>query len=289
VIGPRARVVRSRRAAGAALALLLGGCGAPTSGNGGDAAAQSPLVVAAAADLLPAFTQLGQDFERTTGQRVVFSFGSSGLLAQQLLEGAPMDLYASASATFVERLLAAGIGEPDTRTTYAFGRIVIWSTAERWNAGEGWDTLADLASDSTIRTVAIANPEHAPYGLAARQALEAAGVADVLAPRLVFGENVADAQRLVATGNADVGIIALSLAIAAGGADASGPAHRSPLRGRWVLVDAALHAPLQQDMLVVARDPQRAAQARAFVAFVASPEGRAVMRQYGFRLPQDAP
>jgi len=274
------RNLRTRVAAGAVLALLAllaSACGSdPARGTAG------PLVVAAASDLLPAFTLLGEEFERTTGHRVVFSFGSSGLLAQQLIEGAPMDVYASASANFVDRVLAAGVGDPATRTTYAFGRLVIWSTPERWSAADGWDTLTDVALDPDVRSVAIANPEHAPYGSAARQALEQAGVAGAIGPRLVFGENVTDAQRLVATGNADVGIIALSLATAADAPDGPG------VGGRWVLIDEALHAPLQQELIVIARDDERAAVARAFVAFLASSDGRTVMRRSGFLLPGDA-
>jgi molybdate transport system substrate-binding protein len=230
----------------------------------------SPLVVAAASDLRPAFSELGERFEELTGAPVVFSFGSSGLLAQQLIEGAPMDVYASADAAFVDRVLAAGVGDAASRMTYATGRLTIWSRSSSW---ADWGSLEEVISDPGVQVIAIANPEHAPYGRAAEQALQAAGVWEAARPRLVLGENVSDAQRLAATGNADVAIVALSLALAAGET------------GRWVLIDAALHAPLRQDLLVVTSDPVRARAAQAFVALVRSEEGQAVMQRFGFVLP----
>ena len=238
--------------------------------------ADDPLLIAGAADLQPAFTVLGERFEQATGEQVVFSFGSSGQLAQQLIEGAPMDLYASANVAFVEQVLAAGVGDPDTQSTYAFGRITIWSPDDAWR---NWDTLEDLADDEDLVNLAIANPQHAPYGLAARQALESAGVWDRIEPKLVYGENIADTQRLAASGNAEAAIVALSLALAA---DEAGD-------GTWVLLDEDLHEPLQQDLVVVAEDPDRAALAARFIAFVEAEEGRQVMRRFGFLLPGEQP
>ncbi|MFA9443798.1 molybdate ABC transporter substrate-binding protein [Egicoccus sp. AB-alg6-2] len=242
------------------------------SGGGAGAATDDPLLVAAASDLRPAFAELGAAFEAEAGERVVFNFGSSGQLAQQIIEGAPMDLFASASVAYVERVLEAGVGDAATQATYAHGRLAMWSPAARWRE---WDDLEELAADDRIRTVAIANPEHAPYGLAARQALESAGVLDRIGPKLVHGENVSDAQRLAATGNADVAIVALSLALAA---DEAG-------EGDWQAVDAGLHEPLQQDLLIVASDPDRARRAARFAAFVNGEQGRAVMRRFGLSLP----
>lgn len=242
-----------------------------------DGGADGGLVVAAAADLRPAFTAIAERFTAETGIEVVLTFGSTGRLTQQVVEGAPMDVLAAADATYVDRVLAAGIGDAASRTTYAIGRIVVWSATEDPSA---WRDLATLASDPRVRTLAIANPDHAPYGRAARAALEGVGAWDALEGRVVLGDNVADAQRLAASGNADVAIVALSLAIAA---DEAG-------QGRWVLVDDALHPPLVQDMLVVSRDEQRALLARRFVAFVASADGRAIMERYGFTPPDgDAP
>lgn len=265
--------VRARAVSGlVALALLATAC----SGDAPAVTADEPLLIAGASDLLPAFTVLGEDFEAATGEEVVFNFGSSGQLAQQLIEGAPMDLYASANVAFVERVLDAGVGDPDTQATYAFGRITIWSPDDAWR---GWEGLEQLAADDAIEVVAIANPEHAPYGLAARQAFETAGLWDTVQPKLVFGENISDTQRLAATGNADVAIVALSLALAA---DEAGD-------GTWVLLDEDLHEPLQQDLVVVAEDPDRAALAARFIDHVNSEEGRQVMRRFGFLLPGERP
>jgi molybdate transport system substrate-binding protein len=179
-------------------------------------------------------------------------------------------VYASANVSFVDEVLASGIGDPATVATYAFGRITIWSAAEAWG---GWTGLDDLVADRGIQFLAIANPEHAPYGLAARQALEAVGSWETIRPKLVFGENISDTQRLAHTGNADAGIVALSLAIAVGD------------RGAWVLVDQALHEPLEQVLVVITDHLVRAEAATAFAAFVNSPEGREVMVRYGFVLP----
>jgi molybdate transport system substrate-binding protein len=270
----------------AALALLSTSCaaagtgsdpGAPPTGATDDEVAASPaeagdLVIAGASDLNPAFTLLGEMFEEETGTDVVFDFGSSGQIAQRIIEGQPVDLFASANAGFVDQVVDAEVGDPGTRLTYAFGRIVLWADDARWR---DWDTIEAAVADDEVRNFAIANPEHAPYGMAGRQALVAAGVLDAVDERLVLGENVSDTQRLIETGNADVGIIALSLAIAADERDV----------GEWSLIDASLHEPLQQDLVVTTDDPERAARAAEFVAFVASEDGREVMRRFGFLLP----
>lgn len=249
--------------------LLVSGCGdvhPASEGLTGDAA----LLVAAAADVRPAFEEIGVMFTAATGHEVIFDFGSSGQLAQRIIEGAPVDVYASASASFVDQVLGSGVADPDTRATYALGRITIWSMAGRWG---GWTDLADLVADPDVIFVAIANPEHAPYGVAAKQALVSAGLWETVEPRLVFGENISDTQRLADTGDADAAIVALSLAIAAGE------------RGEWVLIDEALHEPLEQTLIVVTDDPDRVEAATAFAAFVTQPAGRNVMTRYGFVLP----
>lgn len=258
----------------AAVAVLCSAC-SPTASADLDGIT---LVVAGASDLRPAFTELAESFEQLTGVPVVLSLGSSGQLAQQLIEGAPMDVYASADAAFIDRVLASGVGDAASRTTYAIGRIAIWSRTASWG---DWDTLVDIAADPGVRVIAIANPEHAPYGRAAKQALETAGVWSAVEPRLVFGENVSDTQRLATTGDADVAIVALSLALAAD--EVREP--DEPAGGRWILIDESLHAPLRQDLVVTAADPVRAAVAREFLAHLASEEGQAVMLRFGFVRP----
>jgi molybdate transport system substrate-binding protein len=258
--------------------ILLAGCTADevrgTNGSGGTAPLRAPLVVAAAADLGPAFTLLGERFEEETGVNVVFDFGSSGRLAQQAAAGAPFDLFASADAHFIDRVLEAGIGDPATRSTYAIGRLTLWARADRWG---GWTSLEEAIDDSTVATIAIANPAHAPYGRAAKQVLETLGHWEALSDRLVFGDNIADTQRIASTGDADVALVALSLALAAD--------ERS--EGRWVLVPSDLHAPLRQDLIVVASDQTRADLARRFAMLIASEDGRTVMRRYGFVPPDE--
>lgn len=223
------------------------------------------ITVAAASDLRPAFDDLGASFTARTGTKVTFSYGSSGQLRTQILNGAPFDLFASASTAFVDEIISAGRGRVGTRADYAYGRIVLWTS----DAATRPAKVEDLGSSRFAR-IAIANPEHAPYGLAAVQALKSAGVFDRVKARLVFGENISDTFRIARSGNADVGIIALSLAIADG----------TP----YTLIPSTLHEPLQQT-LVVTGDGERGDAAVAFAAHVNSPEGRQVMIRYGFTLP----
>ncbi len=233
------------------------------------------LLVAGASDLRPAFEEIGELFIAETGHEVIFDFGSSGQLAQRIIEGAPVDVYASANVAFADRVLESGVGHASTKATYAFGRITIWSVAEVWG---GWTDLEQLVADPGITFLAIANPQHAPYGLAAKEAFVSAGLWDSIEPRLVFGENISDTQRLADTRDADAAIVALSLAIAAGD------------RGEWVLIDEALHTPLEQALIVITDDPLRIEAATAFAAFVNEPAGREVMTRFGFVLPgEEAP
>ncbi|HVR32804.1 MAG TPA: molybdate ABC transporter substrate-binding protein [Acidimicrobiia bacterium] len=261
-----------------AVSLLLGivlatvACRSDANALDGALTGDQSLLVAGASDLRPAFEEIAALFTARTGHEIVFDFGSSGQLAQRIVEGAPVDVYASANVSYVREVLASGRGDPATTATYAFGRIVIWSRTDQWN---GWETPEDLAADPDLRFLAIANPDHAPYGLAARQALESVGVWEDLEPTLVFGENISDTKRLADTGDADAALIALSLAIAAGG------------QGEWALVDEALHEPLEQALVVITEDPGRKPAAAAFAGFVNGPEGREVMTRYGFVLPDE--
>lgn len=223
--------------------------------------------MAAASDLARAFEVLGEAFTATTGIRPVFSFGSSGLLARQVEAGAPLDAFASADRALVDRAIASGACDAATKTLYGRGRLVVW-----WPEGSTVPPpgrLIDLA-DPRFRRIAIANPEHAPYGRAAREALTAVGICDAVAPRLVFGENVLQAFQFAATGNTEVAIVALALALGAGG-------------GR-LDVDASLHAPLDQ-VMVACRRGRHPDAGRAFVRFVDGETGRAIMRRYGFETP----
>ena len=259
------------------LPLLLLACskGGGGSGNGdasGDGARKGePLRVAAAADLSLAFKDVGAAFEKASGKRVDFSFGSTGLLAKQISEGAPYDVFAAANMSFVDDVVRDGACLGETRALYARGRIVLWSR-------DPWALPKDIGDlkDPKYAKVAIANPDHAPYGKAAREALTRAGVWATVEPRAVYGENVQQTLMFARTGNADVAIVALSLAVV------------SP--GNYVAIDESLHAPLDQALVVCKGGGKgaKANEARAFVTFVGSEAGRTIMRRYGFLLPGEA-
>ncbi|GAB4446581.1 MAG: molybdate ABC transporter substrate-binding protein [Chloroflexi bacterium OHK40] len=226
------------------------------------------LTVAAAADLTPAFQELGALFTEQTGTPVVFNFGSTGQLAQQIERGAPFDLFYAANKSFIEDLNARGLVIPDTMAVYAQGRLTLWTRSDSALKPE---TIADLAKPEYAR-IAIANPEHAPYGQAAKHALEQAEIWEAVEPRLVFGENIAQTLTLADTGNVDVAIVALSLSIQSDGA--------------WTLIPAELHSdyPLIQMAAAITGTPHEGA-ARQFIAFVNGPAGHAIMKKYGFILP----
>lgn len=230
---------------------------------------KAEIIVAAAADLAPAFEELGRQFAQETGTRVTFSFGSTGTLAKQIENGLPIDLFASANVEFIDQLEHQGLIMSETKALYARGRITIWTRADSTSKIE---RIEDLARPDVAR-IAIANPEHAPYGRAAREALESAGIWKAVESKLVYGENVRQAMQYAETGNADAAITALSLSV------------RS--NGRWTLVPEELHKPLDQALAVI-KGAQREQEARRFAEFINSTRGRATMREYGFILPGEA-
>lgn len=230
------------------------------------AAGARSLTVAAAADLQFAFTEIGALFEKETGGRVVFSFGSTGNLARQIENGAPVDIFAAASLQFIEDLVSQGLLIANTRQVYALGRIVLASNRQ---AGLRLHDLRDLLRPE-VKRVALANPEHAPYGLAAKQALESLGIWNLVRPKLVYGENVRQALQYVQTGNAEAGIVALSIA--------------NVPEVTYFLIDEWLHRPLKQALAVV-KGTKNEDLARRFIAFVNGPKGRSIMKRYGFLLP----
>lgn len=270
-------VVHCSSAAAVLLVLAAAGCSkdrtGPGAGDGGSGPRTGePLRVAAASDLALAFEEVGATFERETGKRVAFSFGSTGLLAKQIAEGAPFDVFAAANESFVDDVVRAGACLGDTRALYARGRIVLWSNDPAALPKD----ITDLADGARYAKIAIANPEHAPYGRAAREAMTRAGVWPRVQPRTVFGENVQQALMFARSGNAEVAIVALSLAVT------------SP--GHYVPVDPGLHEPLDQ-ALVACNGGSKGAnlnEARAFVAFVGREPSREIMRRYGFLLPGEA-
>jgi molybdate transport system substrate-binding protein len=231
---------------------------------------REPLLVSAAADLTPAFQELGKQFEQQEGTRVLFNFGSTGQLAQQIEQGARVDLFAAANVSFIEGLEKKFLILPGTKALYAQGRITLWM---RDDSPLKLERVEDLARPE-FKKVAIANPEHAPYGAAAREALETAGVWEVVAKKLVYGENISQTLQYAESGNVDAAIVALSLS--------------TQSKGRWVLIPAEMHKPLIQALGVIT-GTEHEQEARRFAAFVNAPQGREVMRKYGFVLPGEEP
>jgi molybdate transport system substrate-binding protein len=224
------------------------------------------LIVFAASDLGPALQKLVPQFENTAKARVTVALGSSGTLAQQIRNGAPADVFFAANESFIDGLIPDGLVLSQSRLRYARGRIVLVTLHA---SPARIKSLQDLA-DPKVRRIAIANPAHAPYGLAAQQALEASGLWKLVQPKLVFGENVQQAVQFVRSGSVDAGIVARSVAEAP---DLT-----------WELVDDKLHAPLSQMAAIVTRTKEPAL-ARSFLDFVSGEQGRIVMRRLGFLLP----
>jgi molybdate transport system substrate-binding protein len=219
--------------------------------------------VAAAADLAVAFGEIGAAYEKERGHKVVFSFAASGLLAKQLAEGAPFDVFAAASGAYADEAIRAGACQGSTRVRYARGQLVLWTRAPPAPA-----SLAALAEPRYAR-IAVANPAHAPYGQAALEALIRAGLAEKLKPRLVYGENVQQALQFVQSGNADVGLVARSLAASAGGS--------------LTVVPESAHSPIEQVMVACGKDATRLAAARAFIGLVTGPAGRTILERHGLQ------
>jgi molybdate transport system substrate-binding protein len=240
---------------------------------GGRCSAGPPAVrVAAAADLQFALEDIAERFTADSGPRTNLVFGSSGTLARQIREGAPFDLFLSADEAFVEQLRQAGLTR-DGGALYAIGRIVLFAPpGSPLDPAEGLDGLAQHVQRGSIRRFAIANPEHAPYGRAAEEALRARGLWDGLRPSLVYGENVAQAAHFATTGNAAGGIIAYSLALA--------PAMQD--QGSFALIPEEGHAPLRQRMVLLRRAD---AGAERFYEYLQQPAAREILARYGFILP----
>jgi molybdate transport system substrate-binding protein len=250
----------------APVVLLAGVAAVPGSAQ---APAPGPLTVFAASDVGPAFKQIVPQFERNTRTTVTLVLGSTGTLAQQIRNGAPADVFFAANESFVKDLASEKLTLRQTHSIYARGRVVAVSLK---SSGIRIHSLSDLASVK-IRRIAVANPQHAPYGLAAKQALEASGLWATLEPKLVFGENVQQAVQFVRSGSAEAGLVARSVA--------------DTPDLHWKLVDDRLHAPLNQMAVVLARTKQPAASL-SFIEFVNGRQGRFVMRQFGFLLPGES-
>ena len=223
------------------------------------------LLVLAAAGVTLAIEDLVRSYEARTGEEVSVVLGSSGDLSAQIRYGAPADVFLSADASFMDALVEAGHIDPASRRVYATGRLALVVPP-----GQLLPASVEAVTHPRFRFLALANPDHAPYGRAAREALERLGLWSHVQPRVVVGENVAQALQFVRTGNADAGLVALSLVRGA-------PGDVLPHR----LVDDSLYAPLPQ-VAGIAVGSARPARARAFLDFLASPEGQEILGRYGF-------
>ncbi len=242
---------------------------------GGQVRAQEAPVVAAAADLRFALAEVAEAFARDSQREVRLTFGSSGDFSRQIRQGAPFQMFLSADEQFVLDLAATGF-TVDDGLLYAVGHLAIMVPTGSPLKADG--TLADLKAaldDGRLKKFAIANPEHAPYGRRAEEALRQAGVWEAIADRLVFGENAAQAAQFAIGGDTQGGIVAYSLALS--------PSVSK--RGSYALIPAAWHRPLRQRMALVKGAGETA---RLFYRFMQTPSARVIMGRYGFALPGES-
>ena len=226
--------------------------------------------IAAASDLQFALEEIVTAFEAGNNAKVLVSFGSSGNFYSQLEQGAPFDLFLSASADYTKRLEAKGLTEPNSRKLYAVGRLVIWVHN---NLGLKVDTLKEQTLlGSNVQHIAIANPDHAPYGQAAVDFLTKAGLYEQINAKLIYGENISQAAQL-ALSSGNVGIIALSLAL--------NPAMQEA--GDYWLIPLENHLRLEQEMVILKN--QNRPEVQAFYTFMQNDLARDILEQYGFVLP----
>ncbi|MCC6390415.1 MAG: molybdate ABC transporter substrate-binding protein [Bryobacterales bacterium] len=218
----------------------------------------SHLLVASASDLAPAQTDLASSFHRLTGIHAKFVNGASGMLARQIASGAPYDVFLSANKLFVDDLVRSGDLIADSVVIYANGRLGLWSLT-------GTVKQLDDLRRAEVKHIAIANPQHAPYGAAARQALQRAGLWSAVKDKIVYGENVRQALQYAESGNADAVITSWSL-----------------LEGRGSLLPESLHDPIRQAGGILARSSHQK-EARAFLRFLMGPKGVEVLNRFGLQ------
>jgi molybdate transport system substrate-binding protein len=226
------------------------------------------ITVAAAADLQFAMQDVAARFQKETGKTVKLTYGSSGNFFQQIQNGAPFDVFFSANLDYAKKLDAAGLTEPGSYYPYAKGKIVIWVRN---------DSKLDLSSgmrvllDPSIKKIAVANPEHAPYGQAAVAAMQNDKIYEKVKDKFVLGENISQTASFVVSGGADVGIVALALALSPNMKD----------KGRYVEVPAGEYPPIEQACVILASSKNKET-ARQFLAFIKTPAIGDLLRSYGF-------
>jgi len=229
------------------------------------------ITIAAASDLNFAFREIVTEYEKSSGNHVRLTLGSSGNFYAQIQNGAPFDLYFSADISYPRKLEEAGLTVPGSLYPYAVGRIVMWAGHESHiDVTQGFEALRE----PTVKKIAIANPKHAPYGRAAVAAMEYFKVYDQVKDKLVLGENISQAAQFVESGAADVGIIALSLALA------------PPMQaaGHYWEIPADAHPPIEQGAVILMGGKNQES-AKAFLSFIQGAEGQTMMKRYGFVVP----
>lgn len=232
------------------------------------------LSIAAASDLQSALPVIAQQFEKDTGRKVTVTFGSSGNFYAQIQNGAPFDLFLSADLDYPRRLENSGVGERGSLVEYARGRLVLWTRRDSGiNLADGLKTLVD----AKVRRIAVANPEHAPYGRAAVAAMQAEGVYTAVRGKLVMGENISQAAQFAQSGSADVGVIALSLALT--------PTLKNS--GSYIDIPDNAYPPIQQAAVVVATSRQKDL-ARQFIETLKTPAVARILQSFGFAPPVTA-
>jgi molybdate transport system substrate-binding protein len=244
-------------------------------GTPSPAAAQSAtrtLTIAAASDLQAALPEVLERFERDTKATVTVSFGSSGNYFAQIQNGAPFDVFFSADIDYPKQLVASGHADGASLYPYATGRLVLWTRKD-----SGIDVARGLKglTNARVKRIAIANPKFAPYGRAAEAALRHDAVYDAIRSKLVLGDNISQTAQLVDSGNADVGLIALSLAL--------GPALRAS--GTFTEISADAHPPIDQAAVIVSASKNKTL-AREFLAYIRRPEIGELLHGFGFTAPK---
>jgi molybdate transport system substrate-binding protein len=235
-------------------------------------AAAQEITVAAAADLQSAMQEIASQFQNKTGTAVKVIYGSSGNFFQQIQNGAPFDVFFSANIDYAGKLDETGLTEPGSYYEYAKGKIVLWvPNGSRIDLSSGLRALLDPA----VKKIAVANPEHAPYGKAAVAAMQKENIYDQVKDKLVLGENISQTASFVTSGAADIGVVALALALSPNMKD----------KGRYVEIPASDYPPIKQACVILKSSKNKDA-ARQFVAFVRSPAGADVLKRYGFDVPQ---
>ena len=232
------------------------------------AACSQEITVAAAADLQFAMQDVTARFQKETGKSVKVIYGSSGNFFQQIQNGAPFDMFFSANLDYPKKLDAAGLIEPGTFYPYAVGKIVLWVRNDsKLDISAGLPSLLNPA----INKIAIANPEHAPYGQAAVAAMKKENVYDKVSAKFVLGENISQTATFAISGSADVGIVALSLAVSPNMKD----------KGRYVEIPTSDYPAIEQACVILKSGPQKDS-AKAFLNFVKTPAIGELFRSYGF-------